>query len=209
MRAGLLACCALLAAAPATAADEAADITAARKFASPVLATTCLRPTGPGTDVTGGDHVFEVRYRTPWQDQDSPDEGLTLVQLRCSSAQGKQSAIFVARRLGGTWSLLSFAEPVLDYDYANEAFTRLKSPPALSGYASRYDLANAEFLPAAKTIKATATWRASGDAWSAGEWTLVNGTFMLTRYEVDPTFDGVGGDRRDPQSYVIFDAGRR
>lgn len=199
MRAGRLIFCALLAAAPAAAADEATDIVAARTFAEQAVAASCRLAK------TDDDHAYRVKYRTRWQDQDSPDEALTLVQLHCATVPGKRSSVFVARHVTGGSSLLSFAEPVLDYDYADEAFTRLKAPPTVSGYAARNDLMNATFDPGAKTIKATAHWQGREDAWSAGEWTLADGTFVLVRYEVDPTFDG-GEGGIEPKSYVVFEA---
>lgn len=56
-----------------------------------------------------------------------------------------------------------------------------------------------------RTITNHAAWHGIGDAWDSGEWLFRNGDFILTRFEVDPTY----GDP-DPaaESYVVYDAAK-
>lgn len=201
----LLALCAALAPA-AGHADEAADIIAARKFVEPVMATEC----DFADNEDGYNNVFHFTFRSRGQDQDSPDEKRTLVQLACSSGAYNFNSIYVMRDdAGGNWELLTFAEPVADYDYADENFSRLKAPPKISGFVTVTQMTNSEFGLESKTINSSAKWRGIGDAWSAGEWQFEDGAFVLKKYEIDPTYQPPGEEDADPQapeSYVLFDA---
>jgi hypothetical protein len=210
MRTAVLGSLALLVGSPGSClADDAADISGARKFVQPVLASSCDLQTNDDGTAGGENFVYQIKYRTRWQDQDSPDETLTLVQLHCFSAAYNFSSIYVTRQKDGKWSLLSFAQPKLDFDYADEDFSTLKAPPKVAGYISQHELMNSEYSAETRTISATAKWRGMGDAWSAGEWKFEEGVFVLTRYEVDPTFeppDGEDNDPAAPESYVVFEA---
>jgi hypothetical protein len=193
-------------------ADDDADIAAARKFAAPVMSNECdFADNGDGTP-DGYNNVFHFTFRTRGQDQDSPDNKRTLVQLACSSGAYNFNSIYLMRDdAGSTWQLLTFAEPVAEYDYTDESFSRLKAPPKVSGYVTTTQLTNSEFTPASRTISSEAKWRGVGDAWSAGEWQFENGVFVLKRYEIDPTYQSPGDAEPDPdapESYILFEASR-
>jgi hypothetical protein len=189
-------------------ADDTADVVAARAAVRTAM-PDCEFDTNPDGTPDGENLVYEIRYRTQWQDQDSPDEALTLVQLHCFSAAYNFSSIFVTRGAEGKWDLLSFAEPSIDFDYADEAFTKLKAPPKVVGYIAKHELLNSSYDPDTKTINSEAKWRGAGDAWSAGTWVFSEGVFQLRKYEVDPTFSPSGdaeADTEAPESYVVFEA---
>lgn len=209
MRRPVLALPLLLATGLPAIADDATDIDAARSFIEPVMASTCDFQTNEDGTPAGENLVYQIRYRTRWQDQDSPDEALTLVQLHCYSGAYNFTSIYVTRDKEGKWSLLSFAEPTLDFDYADENFSKLKAPPKIAGFTATHGLVNSEYSPETQTISAGAKWRGVGDAWSAGTWKFTEGAFVLKRYEVDPTFeppDEAEGDPAAPESYVVFEA---
>lgn len=199
---------------PATVlADEktdTADIIAARKFVEPVMGKVCGFTSDEKGLSEGYNNVFHLTYRTKGQDQDSPDYKRTLVQLACSSGAYNFNSIYLLRDDDpgeGGWELLSFAEPVTDFDYADEEFTRLKAPPKVTGFIAVTELTNSEYDESSRTITATAKWRGIGDAWSAGDWRFEEGVFVLKRYEVDPTFQASGAEEEDPnapESYVVF-----
>jgi len=205
LRLPLLAFCAALAP-TAGRADDAADIAGARTFAEPVMSTEC----DFAGNADGYNNVFHFTFRSKGQDQDSPDQKRTLVQLACSSGAYNFNSIYLMRDDGaGHWELLTFAEPVADYDYADEEFSRLKAPPKVSGFVSVTQITNSEFVPESKTINSAAKWRGIGDAWSAGEWRFEDGAFVLKKYEIDPTYQPPGDEAADPEapeSYVLFDA---
>ncbi|MGV3551925.1 DUF1176 domain-containing protein [Rhizobium sp.] len=194
-------------------ADEAsdkADIAAASKYAEPAMNTQCQFQKDNEGQPDGYNNVFHLTYRTKGQDQDSPDYKRTLVQLACSSGAYNFNSIWVMRNDDpgeGGWELLSFAEPMADFDYADEEFTRLKAPPKVSGYVAVTQMTNSEYDEATKTISANTKWRGIGDAGSAGEWQFEEGAFLLKRYEIDPTYQPPGDqdpDPNQPESYTLF-----
>lgn len=185
-----------------------ADILAARKFAAPAMGTQCQFGYDDKGEPDGDNNVFHLTFRTKGQDQDSPDYRRTLVQLACSSGAYNFNSIYVMRNdEDGGWELLSFAEPVADYDYADESFSKLKAPPKVSGYVAVTQLTNSEYDEASKTITSSAKWRGIGDAWSGGDWQFNEGVFVLKRYEIDPTYQPPGDEQPDPsapESYTLF-----
>ncbi|WP_438753538.1 DUF1176 domain-containing protein [Pararhizobium sp. O133] len=64
-------------------------------------------------------------------------------------------------------------------------------------------LINATYDPARHTIASHGFWRGIGDAWDSGEWTFADSDFVLSKYEVDPTFDGAPGPDKQ-KSYVVY-----
>lgn len=195
--------------APVSAGDQA-DIIAARTFAEPVMGGECDFITGEDGTPGGYDNVYRFTYRSKGQDQDSPDYRRTLVQLACASGADNVTSIYLLRDDdAGAWQLLSFAEPVADFDYADENFSRLKAPPKVTGYIAVTRMTNSDFAEDGRTITAGAKWRGAGDAWSSGEWRFEDGAFVLKRYEIDPTFEPPDDGTQDPEapgSYVLFDA---
>lgn len=197
---------------PALADDvsDTADIAAARKFIEPVMGKTCdFQRAAHGSP--DGYQVYHLSFRAKGQDQDSPDYERTLVALPCSSGAFNYNfnSIYLMRDDEGVWQFLSFAQPVVDFDYMDEDFSRLKAPPRVTGYKTVTQLTNTEFSEDTKTIRSTAKWRVIGDAWSSGEYQFVEGAFVLKKYEVDPTFQAPGEEEPDPnvpESYVVFDA---
>jgi hypothetical protein len=191
-------------------ADDEADISAAQKAVRPLLARTCTLTANEAGDFADANHVFELRYRVAGQGQDEPDNRLTLVQLFCKANAYNFTSVYVAENPGtGEFSLLSFAEPKLDYDYLDENFTALKAPPKIVGYITRNQLVNSAYDPAAKSISMRLKWSAKADAWSSGTWQFVDGEFVLRQYDIDPTYDPPGGDAKpdlpaQPASYQIF-----
>lgn len=191
-------------------ADDNADIAAARKFVEPVMGGECDFVTNDDGTPDGYNNVYRLTFRSKGQDQDSPDHKRTLVQLACSSGAYNFNSIYLLRDDDeGAWQLLSFAEPVADFDYADENFSRLKAPPKVAGYIAVTQMTNSDYDEAGKTITAGAKWRGLGDAWSSGEWRFEDGAFVLKRYEIDPTYEPPEDEPQDPQtpeSYVLFDA---
>jgi hypothetical protein len=185
-------------------ADDAAVIAAAREFAAPQMASTCMVKASPD------DRVYPIHYRVAGQDQDSPDLRRQIIQLQCSADAVNVGWLFVSRDdADGDMVLLSFAEPRLDYDYADESFSRLAAPPRILGYGATQQLFGARFDPATLTLTSFHKWRPAGDAWSRGRWILMDGMSILGQFEVDPTFGpeaNIGRNKVVPSSYSIFDA---
>lgn len=203
----------LLAGAIPALGDEAADkadILAAIKYSEPVMGKQCNFKKDENGEPSGYNNVFHLTFRDDGQDQDSPDYKRTLVQLACSSGAYNFNSIWVMRnddKDEGGWEVLSFAEPIADYDYADEEFTKLKAPPKVSGYVASTQMTNSEYDPESKMLTSSAKWRGIGDAGSFGEWQFKEGAFVLKRYEIDPTYQAPGDVEPDPnvpESYMLF-----
>lgn len=175
------------------AGSEEKQIEAALAWAGPMLGEHCdFMPLRKGD--LAGSRYFEIRFRLPGQDQDEADKTYPLVQLPCASRPPNRVFVYLTRDgRSAAYRLLSFAEPKLEYDYADEDFARLQAPPRITGYVARSELFNPEFDPATNTIHMRALWRAKGDAWSSGTWQFTDGEFVLKEYSIDPTFDTPDG----------------
>jgi hypothetical protein len=187
-------------------ADEKQKVLDAVKWAGKVMGGACDFSLLKGGNGLAGSRYFEIKYRDKGQDQDSPDNIFPLYQLLCNRGAYNASFIYLTRS-DDRYELLSFAEPKLDYDYTDENFTRLKSPPKIIGFRTANALGNAEFDPATRSISMTFKWRGLGDAWSSGEWAFDEGEFLLKQYNVDPTYepaDDTADDSAQPQSYRIY-----
>jgi hypothetical protein len=190
-------------------ADDAGDIDAAQKFATPILGQCRFSHHGAG-NLADVNRVFHLKYRLPGQGQDEPDNRLTLVQLLCSADADNFSSVYVSRNPDGDgWALLTFAEPKLAYDYTDEYFSQLKTPPKIVAYVTRAALANSIYDAAAMKISMHLKWRSRDDAWSSGVWQFIDGEFALKQYSVDPTYDLDTSEANEstppqPKSYQVY-----
>jgi hypothetical protein len=209
MRAFLLAVAGLLEGTLPVLADDDADIAAGRKFAEPIMGSVCEYKTDENGKPDGYNMVYHLTYRTKGQDQDSPDEKVTLIQLECGTGAYNYSSFYVIRDGEGRWRIVDFAEPVAEYDYTDENFSRLKAPPKVSGFVTDDVLVNSEYSEETKSIKSAYKWRGIGDASSGGEWQFIEGRFVLKRFWMDPTYQAPTGGDEDPDAppgYIIYDA---
>jgi hypothetical protein len=170
--------------------DKGRQIEAARAWAHRSLGSTCNVTAGKTVAELGDARLYDIRFRYRGQGQDEPDQVFTLIQLPCVSGAYNISSVFLTTgSQEGEYRLLSFAEPKLDYDYKDEAFTQLVAPPKAVGYIARSDLSNAQFDPVTGILSADAKWRGLGDAWSHGEWRFEEGDFVLARFAIDPIYN--------------------
>lgn len=85
---------------------------------------------------------------------------------------------------------VSFAKPdfqvvQVDPDDPESAIKEIK----VLGWTASPFLTNASFDPKTLTMINLAYWRGLGDVSDGGNWTLVDGAFRLTHYEVDATYE--------------------
>ncbi|MCR6499681.1 DUF1176 domain-containing protein [Shinella sp. CPCC 101442] len=159
-----------------------------------------------GPDEEGYGHAYYRLAFKPDYDPNGPEVQIDLYQLFCGSGAYNIRHAFVLKRSDEeSLKLISFATPDLDYAYADEEMNTLKADPKVRGFRATGLLVNSSFDVEKRTITSHAAWRGIGDAWDSGEWVFRNGDFMLTRFEVDPTY----GDP-DPaaESFVVYEAGK-
>ena len=203
----------LCAALPATsfAADRPEGIEAAETLVKTAFGTDCDMngmeevPMAEPDGENYGHSVYRFSYKPDYNPDGEPVEAV-LYQLFCGSGAYNIRHAFVLKKSDEeTLKLVTFATPDLDYAYADEEMSKLKADPKVRGFRATGLLVNASFDEKTRTITSHAAWRGIGDAWDSGEWLFRNGDFILTRFEVDPTY----GDP-DPaaESYVVYEAGK-
>ncbi len=196
---------------PGLAADRPEGIAAAEALAKAAFGTDCdmngmedVPMAGPD-DENYGHSVYRFSYKPDYNPDGDAVEAV-LYQLFCGSGAYNIRHAFVLKKSDEeSLKLVAFATPDLDYAYADEEMSRLKADPKVRGFRATGLLVNASFDEKTRTITSHAAWRGIGDAWDSGEWLFRNGDFILTRFEVDPTY----GDP-DPaaESYVVYEAGK-
>lgn len=189
-------------------ADDNKAIVQAMRWAEKIAGKACNFTTFQQSSELGNSHLYQIRYRHPGQDQDSPDNTFLLYQLLCARGAYDSTFVYLTKE-DGAFRILSFAEPKLDYDYTDESFSKLKSPPKVAGYATTSVLTDSAFDPKTNSISMNAKWRREGDAWSSGTWQFGDAQFVLRRYDVDPTFEGSldgnnGTAPENKESYQVF-----
>ncbi len=148
--------------------------------------------------------VYEIKYRASYQSADELEKRAELYQMFCGmGAYNLQHAFMLRDDETSRFQLVAFAQPKLVYDYADADMTRLNAAPKISGYTARHILINATYDPTRKTVANHGFWRGIGDAWDSGEWTFSDFDFALSKYEVDPTFDGAT-ELGSQKSYVVY-----
>lgn len=193
------------------AADRPEGIAAAEAVAKAAFGTECDMNGMPEVPMAGpedegfGHSTYSFVFK-PDYDPNGPDIEVTLFKLFCGSGAYNIRHAFVLKRSDEeSPKLITFATPDLDYAYADVEMSKLRADPKVRGFRATGLLVNSGFDEKTRTITSHAAWRGIGDAWDSGEWVFRNGDFLLTRFEVDPTY----GDP-DPaaESYVVYEAGK-
>lgn len=192
-----------LVAGPALAGEgEAAEIAAARSFALAALPGQCDAET-PGADSDFTDTAIPVSWKPSWGGE---DERATLYRLFCMFGAYNVVHAYVLKPENGELSLVSFAQPSFDVEYAegDQMYTELKAPPVVTGFLTAATLVNSEFDADTNTLSSAAKWRGLGDAWSAGTWQLRDGQFVLKSYVIDPIYEFNLDNPTEAQSDMSF-----
>ena len=124
---------------------------------------------------------------------------VVLYGFYCNRGAYNTTTVWMMERAYGGILPVTFAVPELDFAYTNDAGTVIETFE-IKGFTTHTELVNAEFDPSARTMTDHGKWRGLGDAFSAGEWSLRDDRFVLTRYTVDPTING----KIDP--ILVFEA---
>jgi Protein of unknown function (DUF1176) len=149
--------------------------------------TTCNRQyDNPEYGGGSAPSVNQLKYRNFPED---PEVTAILYSFDCESAAYNFTSVYYLVNPDGLAQKLFFAVPELDVVYTDDTSEKLKSI-AIAGYRATDFLFNADFNPATKSLSSFSKWRGIGDASSSGTWTFKEGQFLLTDYDVDPTYDG-------------------
>ena len=194
------------------AADRPEGLAAAEVVAKAAFGADCDMNGMPEVPMAGpddegyGHSVYRFSYK-PDYNPDGPDVQAELYQLFCGSGAYNIRHAFVLKKSDEeSPKLITFATPDLDYSYADDEMSKLKDGPKVRGFRASGLLVNAGFDAEKRTITSHAAWRGIGDAWDSGTWIFRNGDFILTRFEVDPTYGDP--DPAAPESYTVYEAAK-
>jgi hypothetical protein len=192
-------------------ADEVDEVNAAFLATYPETCTGAFLEDGsPAYDPD----VFTLKYRVSWQEESEPDRELTLYQYKCTiGAYNVGNAFFVVTEDEGI-KPLQLAQPTFRVAYEGSdsvddpSYEKVVESITLTGITTYPTIANAEVDASTGKIRSTGYWRGIGDASSAGEWRLVEGDFILVRYDIDASYDGEVNPQTVWDTVAAIEAGR-
>lgn len=154
--------------------------------------------------------VYDFTYRGTYDEPDDPDRRFRLYRFNCSGGAYNFSSVFYGWDEVSGLAPLSFAVPSILPVYKDletnpdGTLIGLKS----TGTSSRFLVTNADVDAETGAISSVAYWRGIGDASSSGVWTLGDGEYVLTTYDVDASYDGEINpvrvyDRTEPEDIAL------
>jgi Protein of unknown function (DUF1176) len=151
-----------------------------------------------GPDGAVKPETYELRFHSEGETSADPERLYRLYEFACTLYAYNASVVYYLANDFGEISKLSFAEPHMDIKYADEWGAKLKSM-VVDGFTSSDTLIDSSFDAATATLSSFNKWRGIGDASSTGTWKFIDGQFVLTGYDVDPTTD----DEINPISVIV------
>lgn len=141
--------------------------------------------------------AFDLRFR---YDYDTEDRLAKLFQFDCSRYAYNVSEVYYLANEYNEVSEVTFAEPDLDIKYTDDSNSKVASM-TIGGFKSSALLVNSDFDPDTQTISSMSKWRGIGDASSSGVWIFREGSFVLSSYAVDATYD----EEENPVDVVSYE----
>lgn len=135
--------------------------------------------------------IYTLKYRDEGAAADQPDRIVVLYVFSCELYAYNESSVFYVHDDVEGLRLLSFAEPhvVTTHPKGDDEGAKLASIK-VEGFTSTTSLINADFDEKTRTITSFNKWRGIADASSNGSWRFDHGEFILSDYDVDPTYNG-------------------
>jgi hypothetical protein len=145
--------------------------------------------------------ITELTYRDAAQEASEADRKARLFRFDCVyGAYNSNEVYYLANDIDGVRQL-QFAEPELEIHYeGNDPEGKLEGINVI-GYQTTDMLVNSAYDAETHTIRSLNKWRGVGDASSAGTYLFRSGTFTLTKYEVDASYDG----EINPEAVLDYD----
>ena len=174
-----------------------AVVTAFKAAYGPICQTLAPDAEANAADAT----ITDLTYRDSGQAVGEPDRKARLFRFECiQGAYNSNQVYYLENEIDGVRQL-QFATPELDIHYeGNDPDGALESVNII-GYRAVDMLVNSEYDPATHSLNSFSKWRGVGDASSNGTYLFRAGTFALTKYEVDASYDG----EINPETLLDYD----
>ncbi|MAS04734.1 MAG: hypothetical protein CL534_08580 [Ahrensia sp.] len=140
-------------------------------------------------------NAWDLTFRYEYEKEDGPDRSARLYQMPCTYGAYNIGSIFFFQTEFEGLGPLHFAQPELDIEYGSDDDSVVEAIDVI-GFHTAYAVINADYDPESQTITSFSKWRGIGDAFSSGTWNFIDGHFVLTRFDVDASYDG----ERTPQT---------
>jgi len=115
----------------------------------------------------------------------------TFYRVKCFIGAYTEVYVYVAENsnLESGYEVIEFYAPEVEYVFSNED-EQVLSSWELVGFSINGSLSNSDYDEETKTLSSYSAWRGPGDAFSSNTYTFIEGQWILTESNVDPTFDG-------------------
>jgi hypothetical protein len=133
--------------------------------------------------------IYEFKYHYSQSAAEDPDQTVTVYRFVCTTHAYNETHVFFMRNNFDELQPLDFSEPTVHVDYENESSDGKVLGVKVIGMQTTYRLINSTVDPAANTISSYNKWRGLGDASSSGVWVLKDGSFVLSVYFLDASYD--------------------
>ncbi|GLQ57782.1 DUF1176 domain-containing protein [Devosia nitrariae] len=129
------------------------------------------------------------RYSFSYPGYDEQTDEVTVFRYFCmSGAYNVIHAYLIAREHDAVLPL-QFPAPDFDAKMENDSLEAALDSLTVTGMTVEPVLVNSEIDAETGTIRSFSLWRGLGDASSSGTWELAEDHYVLTHYEVDPSYD--------------------
>ena len=179
--------------APAEGIESAAPVDWAARASEAYAATyreACAPQDGADKLELRKPDIYELKYRESSDEADQPDRTVSVYRFFCTRAAYNETHVYFMKNAFEELQPLAFAEPAIHVDYENEDSEGKVLAVKIVGMENHNQLVNSDFDPAKKAVTSFSKWRGVGDASSSGVWIFKAGSFVLSTYEVDASYDG-------------------
>jgi hypothetical protein len=179
--------------APAEAVESAAPLDWAARATAAFLATykeSCAPIAEAAPLEERKPDIYEFKYHSSQSAAEDPDQTVTVYRFACTMHAYNETHVFFMRNNFDELQPLDFARPTIHVDYENENSEGKVLGVKVIGMETNYRLINSEIDPGKNMIASYEKWRGAGDASSIGVWILKDGSFVLSTYGVDASYDG-------------------
>ncbi|MGV3651016.1 MAG: hypothetical protein ACO1OK_06290 [Devosia sp.] len=144
--------------------------------------------------------IFDFTFRYSFDEKGDPDRPLKIYRFFCNQGAYNQQHAYLGWSEDGLRPI-SFAVPVTEPTFTDpgNSDSDVESLTML-GFSTQRTLTNSEIDPETGTITSNSYWRGIGDASASGTWRLLEGEYVLERYEVDHSYNG----KVDPEQVLNY-----
>lgn len=170
-----------------------------RKAFRAAYASICQTLASDAEEGAADPEITEITYKDDAADE---DRKVRLFKFGCITGAYNTGEVYYLANDYGEFRQLQFAEPQLDIRYENNDSEGKLLSVTVIGFRTADSIANSFYDDKTMTIQSFSKWRGVGDASSNGTYAFKAGDFMLTKYDVDASYDG----EINPQTVVDYDS---